>query len=78
VPVVHALLELYQQVLTHIEAHSKEEFQDICTEYGLSDKLAAIEQLCARDRELDAGTQSAPRYIQKSNVSSTPKQSCSY
>ncbi|KAG1656114.1 hypothetical protein FOA52_010296 [Chlamydomonas sp. UWO 241] len=43
VPVVEALLDLYRQVLLHVEANSKAEFADICEEHGVRKQLADID-----------------------------------
>ncbi|KAL6764473.1 hypothetical protein V8C86DRAFT_2476377 [Haematococcus lacustris] len=58
VPVVAALLDLYLQVLSHIRSHSLEEFKDICREYGMDAKLAALEQMCAATQPTNATEQS--------------------
>ncbi|KAF5831567.1 hypothetical protein DUNSADRAFT_12947 [Dunaliella salina] len=45
--VIHALLELYKQVLAHIHVHSQAEFKDICSEQGIQSRLAEVERLSA-------------------------------
>ena len=41
---LEALLDLYKQVLLHIEVNSKAEFADICNEHGIKEQLAELEQ----------------------------------
>jgi hypothetical protein len=42
--VLEALLDLYKQVLLHVEVNSKAEFSDISNEHGIQAQLAELEQ----------------------------------
>ena len=76
-PVLEALLDLYKQVLLHIEVNSKAEFADICNEHGIKQQLEELEQRASSSMAIDdcpSSDQEGPAHAAEAQARLSAKQ----